>query len=294
MLPEKIEAVSFPVESTLETVADQEDVSMSDHQPSPESPASREQTTTEDVASKNPRPTPAEDELSDSQPRLCDSPSEELPPSNLVDRQSSEAIVVGLPTKPSFDQDTASAADTNMTERQASQPSLQPRDQLQTPPVDLNFKDTNPSSRQDSQQDTDDEMDMEESIVDDAESMQSKDMEIDEPYPPDQDSAIGFQAQNDLVPESFDLAPNLDSTPDGDSDIYEPPEATPPSSTELIAANSSPFSPQSPESTQDVPGTDQEMPLAPYEGSIEPVKPVGAQLSHRSNDEVEVFLQNSG
>lgn len=294
VLPEKADPVSFPIEANPETAADQEDISMSDHQPSPKSPASREQTTTDGMTSKDQSPTLAEAEPPGSQPQLCDSPSEKLPPSSLVNRQFSQAIGAGLPTKPSFDQDAVSVADTNMTEPRASQPSLQPEDQLQSPLMDLNIEDTNPSSRQDSQEDTDNEIDMEESIADDAESMQSKDMEIDEPYPPDEDSTIGFQAENDLVPESFDMAPNLDNTADGDSDIYEPPEATPPSSTELVAANSPLFSPQFPESTQDVPGTDQEMPLAPYEGLTKPARPEGAQLSHRSNDEVEVFLQNSG
>ncbi|KFY70548.1 hypothetical protein V498_10321, partial [Pseudogymnoascus sp. VKM F-4517 (FW-2822)] len=179
--------------------------------------------------------------------------------------------------------DAASAADTNIIEPQASPLSLQDQDQLQTPPMDLNVDDTNPPS----QQDTEDEVDMEESIADDAESMQSKDMEIDEPYPPGDESIIGIQDQNAPVPESLGLESNHASAADGDSDIYEPPEATPPSSTELIAANSPPFSPQSPESTQDAPGTDKSMSLAPLEGSAEPAEAAGAQLSHISNDEDE-------
>ncbi|OBT77637.1 hypothetical protein VF21_03710 [Pseudogymnoascus sp. 05NY08] len=269
VLPEPVDAASFPVNPDPETVADQEDISMSDYQPSSESPASQERTTTEGLASKEPSLPPAEEESAGSQPQLHDSISEELPPSNLPDGQSSEAIMAGLPLKPRSEQDAADAADTNIMEPWASQPTLQAQDQLQTPPMDLNIDDTNPPS----QQDTEDEVDMEESIADDAESMQSKDMEIDEPYPPDHDSIIDIQGQNPPVPESLGLESNLASTADGDSDIYEPPEATPPSSSELIAANSPPFSPQSPESTQDAPSTDQEMSLAPLEGSTEPAEP---------------------
>lgn len=294
VLPEPVGAASILVDPNPETMASREDVSMSDYQPSSESPASQwpasQEPTTEDLASKERSLSPAEDESSGSQSQLRGSPSEELPPSKLGDGQSSEAIMAGLSIKPKSDQGADNLADTNMTESLASQTSLQARDQLQTPPIDLNIDDTNPPS----QQDTEEEVDMEESIADDAETLQSEDMEIDEPYPTDPDSSIDVQGQNASVPESLGLEPNLASTADGDSDIYEPPEATPPSSTELIAANSPPFSPQSPESTHDAPGTDQEMSLTPSEGLAEPAEPAGAQLSHKSNDEVEVFLQNFG
>ncbi|OBT65429.1 hypothetical protein VE03_06045 [Pseudogymnoascus sp. 23342-1-I1] len=283
MLPEPVNAASIPVDPNPETVTSQEDIPMSDYQPSSESPASLERTTTEGLDSKEPSPLPAEDESSGKQPQLRDDLSEELPSSSLVDGQSSEAIIAGLPMKPRSEQDVSDETGTNMMEPQASPLSLQDQDQLQTPPMDLNIDETNPPS----QHDTEDEVDMEESIADDAESMQSKDMEIDEPYPPGHDSVIDIQGQIAPVPESLGLESNLASTADGDSDIYEPPEATPPSSTELIAANSPPFSPQSPESTQDTPGTDKEMSLAPLEGSIEPAEPAAAQLSHIPNDEDE-------
>lgn len=288
MLPGPADAASFPVDPNPETVTGRGDISMSDYQPSSESPASPERTTTEGLDSKEPSPSPAEDGSPGNQPQLRDSPSEESPPSGLADGQSSEAIMTGLPIKAMSEQDAANAADTNMMGQRASPLNLQDQDQLQTPPMDLNIDDTNPPS----QQDTEDEVDMEERIADDAESMQSKDMEIDEPCPPGDESIIGIQDQNAPVPDSFGLESNHASAADGDSDIYEPPEATPPSSTELIAANSPPFSPQSPESTQDVPGTDKEMSLTPLEGSAESAEAAGAQLSHISNDEVEVFLQN--
>ncbi|OBU01827.2 hypothetical protein VE01_00549 [Pseudogymnoascus verrucosus] len=282
VLPEPVDAASFPVDTNPEAVAAQEDISMSDYQPSSESPASQERTTTEGLASKEPSLPPADEESSGSQPQLRDSIGEELlPPPNLPDGQSPEAIMAGLPIKPSSEQDAANAADTNIMEPQASQFSLQAQDQLRTPPMDLNIDDTRPPS----QQDTEDEVDMEESIADDAESTQSKDMEIDEPYQPDHDSITDTQGQNTPVPESLGLESNLASTADGDSDTYEPPEATPPLSTELIAADSPPFSPQSPESTEDTHSTDQEMSLAPIDGSTEPTEPVGAQLSQISNDE---------
>ncbi|KFY33917.1 hypothetical protein V494_07215 [Pseudogymnoascus sp. VKM F-4513 (FW-928)] len=270
VLPEPADAESSPVDPNPETVAGQEDISMSDYRPSSESPTSQGRATTEGLASKELSLSPAEVESPGSQPQLRDSPGEESASPNLVDDQPSEAIVAGLPIKPSADQDAATEADTNMTEPQPqdSQLSPQARDQLQTPPTDLNVDDTNPPS----QQETEDEVDMEESIADDAESMQSKDMEIDELYPSDNDSIIDVQAQNASASESVGVEHNLDSTADGDSDVYEPPEATPPSSTELITADSPPFSPQSPESTQDAPGTDQDMILASFEDSAEPAK----------------------
>ncbi|OAF60153.1 hypothetical protein VC83_02780 [Pseudogymnoascus destructans] len=283
VLPEPVGAASFSVDTNAETVAGQQDISMSDYQPSSESPVT-ERTTTEGLASKEPSLPPADEESSGSQPQLRDSTSDELlPPSNLPDGQSSEVIMAGLPIKPMSEQDAANAADTNIMEPQASQLSLQVQDQLQTPPMDLNIDDTHPPS----QQDAEDEVDMEESIADDAESTQSKDREIDEPYPPDHNSISDTQGQNAPVPESLGLESNLASTADGDSDTYEPPEATPPSTTELIATNSPPFSPQSPESTQDASSSDQEMSLAPLEGSTEPAEPVGTQLSRISNDEDE-------
>lgn len=286
MLPEPIDAASLPVHFNPKTPAGQEDVSMSDYLRSSESPASEEPATTEDVASKEASLSPAVDRSPGSLPQLSGSPNAELPPPNLGS-QSSVAIMAGLP-RPDADDD--SPTNTNITEAQASQPNLEARDQLQTPPIDLDVDNTTPPS----QEDTEEEVDMEESLADDEESIQSKDMEIDKPYPPDADSIIDIQSQNASEAKSPGLESNPAIAADGDSDNYEPPEATPPSSTELIAANSPPFSPQSPESTQGAPGTDQEMSLAPSERSAKPANPVGAQLSHKSNDEVEVFLQNFG
>lgn len=286
MLPEPLSAASVPVDPNPRTLADQEDISMSDYLRDSESPASEEPAATGSLASKEPSLPPAVDGSSGSQRQLSGSPSAELPPPNLS-AQSPAAIMAGLPKS---DEEDASPTNTNITEPQALQPSFEARDQLQTPPIDLDVDNTNPPS----QEDTEEEVDMEESIADDEESMQSKDMEIDEPYAPDADSIVDVQSQNASEAKSPGLESNRASAADGDSDNYEPPEATPPSSTELIAANSPPFSPQSPESTQGAPGTDQEMSLAPSERSTEPANPVGAQLSHKSNDEVEVFLQNFG
>ncbi|KFY60236.1 hypothetical protein V497_03766 [Pseudogymnoascus sp. VKM F-4516 (FW-969)] len=279
VLPEPLSAASVPVDPNPRTLADQEDISMSDYLRDSESPASEEPAATGSLASKEPSLSPAVDGSSGDQRQLSGSPSADLPPPNLG-AQSSAAIMAGLPKS---DEEDASPINTNITEPQALQPSFEARDQLQTPPIDLDVDNTNPPS----QEDTEEEVDMEESIADDEESMQSKDMEIDEPYAPDADSIVDIQSQNASEAKSSGLELNPVSAADGDSDNYEPPEATPPSSTELIAANSLPFSPQSPESTQGAPGTDQEMSLAPSERSTEPANPVGAQLSHIPNDEDE-------
>jgi hypothetical protein len=140
--------------------------------------------------------------------------------------------------------------DISMADVSAAEESGPPTNQLQTLPIDIADNSDTSSSKY-----------MDESMSD-SESAASAEMDIEETYVPGADSHVQEEGSGQL-PTSLAVEPESLDASDNESDIYEPPEATPPSTNEPVTADSPSFSPVPPASSPGGPGTDQEMSISP-------------------------------
>jgi len=276
---ESVDVSSLTSTSEVETpIMSQPDVAMSDSEPSPGSSTDDLATTlapSEDLTAvvQNASSKEVEQLAGQSQPPA--SPVHELTAPELAPDQVLSVTLQDSSASGDAENNAIDMGDISMTDVSAAEESGPSTNQLQTPPIDIADNSDTSSSK-----------DMDESMSD-SESAASAEMDIEETYVPGAGSHV--QEGSGQLPTSLPVEPESLDASDNESDIYEPPEATPPSTNEPVTADSPSFSPVPPASSPGGPGTDQEMSISPSISALpEPPTSVESPALPKSIAEVAI------